>query len=311
MAIFRGINYFGQLTTRSLIRENVVAALSQAMIDAGGYYNFATGVIGYDGQDFSQLRPSYRPEYANFRFWAGSSSNWVWETQNATYAGGVSPIIPSGIFVSGSFYPQKDGSIYDHYIDYARGGIVFTNAQPSGLNVYCPRSERAGFVYSSTSSEYRKIFNAHLRNWKGSPPGSGYDEMPQEIKAFLPAIFVDIKRADGIPYELGSSVRMDKYAISFDVIAEDMIHFDFLMDCCTSLQSNTIRGYDANTIYSSGLYGLNYDGTLNANRLSLSQRADSCFWKNLRFTEDATEMDSFIALPLIRGGIAVDLEIFV
>lgn len=308
--LFRNIGQFGKLTTRSLLRDNIISALSQAMIDAGGYYNFATGTIGFDGHNFSRLRPSYRPEYGNFRFWAGSSSDWVWESQNATYQGGAAPIQVSGVWVSGLFYAENNGGTYNHYIDYSRGGVVFTNPLPSGLNVFCQRSERAGFVYSSTSPEYRKLFNAHLRNWEDSPPGSGYDEMPQEIKAFMPAVFVDIKRSYGIPYELGSSTRMDRYTISFDIVAEDMIHYDFLMDCCVSLQSSTIAAYDSNSIYASGFYGLSYDGSLNANRLSNTQRSTSYFWKSLRFTEDAQETDSFIALPLIRGGVAIDLEVF-
>ena len=311
MAILRGINYFGELTPRSIIRENIIAALSQAMIDAGGYYNLPTGTFGFDGNDWSQLRPSYRPEFENFRFWAGMSSNWVWESQNATYTGGASPLVPSGIWVSGTFYPERGGGVYDHYIDYAKGGIVFTSPKPSGLNIYCPRAERAGFIYPSTSPEYRKIFNAHLRNWQDSLPGSGYDEMPQEIKAFLPAVFIDIKRAGGIPYEMGSSIRMDRYTVSFDIITEDMIHYDFLMDCCTALQANSIKAYDPNKVYASGFYGLNYDGTLNPSGLSLTERSNDYFWKYLRFTEDSVEMDSFVALPLIRGGISVDLEVFI
>ena len=311
MGILRGINYFGELTTRSIIRENVIAKLSQAMIDAGGYYNFPIGGYGIDILDLSQLRASSLPGVEDFKFWAGNSSNWVWEQQNATYTGGAEPIVPSGIFVSGQFYEEKDGGIYDHYIDYARGGVVFTNPQPSGLQVFCEHSERAGFVYSLTGPEYRRVFNAHLRNWHTTAPGSGYDEISQDIKTYLPAVFVDVKRSYGVPYELGSATRMDKYLISFDVIAEDVIHYDFLMDCCTSLQTNSIIAYDPNSIRSLGLYGLNYDGTLNENRLSFDERSAQYFWKNLRFTENAIETDSYMALPVIRGSISVELEIFV
>lgn len=311
MGIFRGINYFGQSTPRTNIRESIIAKLSQTMIDAGGYYNFSTGTLGFDLHDFSLLRPSYRPEFSNFRFWAGSSSNWVWETQNPTYTGGAPPIQVSGIYISGVFYPEKNGGHYDHYIDYARGGVVFANPMPSGLQVQCQRSERASFIYSSVGPEYRKIFNAHLRNWQGSPPGSGYDEISQEIKAFMPAIFVDIKRSDGDPYELGSTVRLDRFAISFDVITEDTFHYDFLMDCCNSLQDQTIMAYDVNQANANSAYAFNLDGTLNANRKSFDERSASYPWKALRFMGDATEVDAFIALPVIRGSVTVDLEVVI
>jgi len=43
----------------------------------------------------------------------------------------------------------------------------------------------------------------------------------------------------------------------------------------------------------------------------VQQRSINHFWKNLRFTEDSFETDSFMALPVIRGEIAVDLEIFI
>jgi len=311
MAIFRGINYFGQSTVRTIIRENVMVKLSQSMIDGGGYYNFNTGVIGYDGQDFSRLRASYKPEFENFRFWAGSSSNWVWETQNPTYTGGAAPIQVSGVYISGVFYPEKNGGQYDHYIDYARGGVVFTNPQPSGLAVQCERSERAGFVYSSIGPEYRKIFNAHLRNWQNSPPGSGYDEISQDIKAFMPAVFVDIKRSDGDPYELGSTVRMDRYSIAFDVITEDPIHYDFFVDMCNSLQDQSMIAYDIDQARINSAYAHNLDGTLNINRKTFDQRSSSYPWKGVRFLGNSSEIDSFIALPLIRGSVVMDLEIII
>lgn len=311
MSILRGIDHFGKLSLRSILRENIIAKISQSLIDAGGYYNLPTGTYGYEGHDLSRLRASYRPEYSNFKFWAGNSSNWVWESQNPTYTGGVAPLIPTGIWISGTFYGERSGGIYDHYIDFARGGVVFTNPQPSGLTVYCPHSERAAFVYSSTGPEYRRLFNAHLRNWQETSPGSGYDEISQDLKTFLPAIFIDIKRSYGIPYELGSSVRMDSYTVAFDVMAEDIISYDFLMDVCTSIQTETIKGYDSNPIRTSGFYGLNYDGSLNPNRLSFDQRSAQYFWKNIKFKEDAMETDSYLALPVIRASITVDLEIFV
>jgi len=311
MSIFRGISYFGQLTPRTIIRENIINRISQSLIDAGGYYNFTTGIIGYDGYSLAQLRPAYRQEFSNFKFWAGNSSNWVWETQNATYTGGQPPISASGIWISGIFYPENNGGVYDHYIDYARGGVVFTNPMPSGLNVFCNHSERVGFVYSSIGPEYKRIFNAHLRNWKTNPPGSGYDELPNELKAFLPAVFVDIRRDSGDPYELGSSVRLDRFNVSFDIISEDVILQDFLIDACMSLQNQTIIAYDATRVRDSGLYPLDYKGRKNPSGLSFSDRSSNYFWKNLKFDEQASEIESFIALPLIRGGVVMDLEVII
>lgn len=311
MSIFRGITHFGQLTPRTIIRENVITKISQSLVDAGGYYNFATDITGYDGFSPSQLRPSYRQEFSNFRFWAGNSSNWVWETQQPTYTGGAAPITPSGVWISGTFYSENNGGIYDHYIDYARGGVVFATPKPSGLNVFCNHSERVGFIYSSMGPEYRRIFDAHLRSWKNTPPGSGYDEMSSEIKAYLPSIFIDIKRSEGDPYELGSSTRIDKFTVAFDIIAEDVILYDFLVDACISLQNQTIRGYDSNSIRNLALYPLDYKGRLNPSGLSVGARADQYFWKNIHFMEDASEIDAFIALPLIRGGVVMDLEVII
>ena len=104
---------------------------------------------------------------------------------------------------------------------------------------------------------------------------------------------------------------MDSYTVAFDVMAEDIISYDFLMDVCTSIQTETIKGYDSNPIRTSGFYGLNYDGSLNPNRLSFDQRSAQYFWKNIKFKEDAMETDSYLALPVIRASITVDLEIFV
>ncbi len=77
------------------------------------------------------------------------------------------------------------------------------------------------------------------------------------------------------------------------------------------MQNQTIIGYDSTQIRNSGFYPLDYKGRKNPSGLSLSDRSSNYFWKNLKFKEDASEIESFIALPLIRGGVVMDLEVII
>ena len=306
----RNINYFGQATNRTHIRENVMWMLKESFINAGGYYNISSGTLGYDGSDLSVMAASYQPEHSNFQFWKGMSHQWVWESGIIpTYTGGSDPIQVSGIYVSGVFYPSGDGGQYDHYIDYNRGGIVFTSAMPSGLNVFCDRSERATFIYPAESNEYRELLFEQLRLYDNIP-GSGLDTISPEFSSFLPAIFVKVDQSRTTPYELGSMAKFVDFRITFDIFSEDLQQLDFLRDSCLSLEGQPMKTFDVNDVSDNNKLPLDYKGRLRTgNALIRSQLLSSYPWKTGRFLENAVETKLPDIMPMMRSRVIIDFQI--
>ena len=305
----RNINYFGEATNRTQVRENVIWMLNEAFLSAGGYYNISSGTLGYDDEDLSELTPSYQPEHSNFQFWKGMSHKWGWESGlNPTYTGGVDPIAVSGIYVSGLFYPSGDGGQYDHYVDYNRGGVVFTNPMPSGLNVFCNRSERAAFIYPSESNEFRRILTEQLRVFD-EVPGSGMDTLSPELSSYMPSIFVKIEHNKTSPYELGSASKFIDFKIIMDVFSEDLQQLDFLRDACLSLEGQPMKTFNVNEVSSNNKFPLDYKGRLRGEAQTRSQLLSSYSWKTGKFLENAQEVKMPDILPVMRSRVIIDFQI--
>lgn len=306
----KNITYFGQATNRTQLRENLILKLKDSFIGVGGYYNIESGVVGYDGEDLSELKPSVYPGESNFKFWRGLSNDWVWESgTQINFTGGSEPIVVSGIYIDNAFYPTGIGGQYEYYVDYLRGGIRFINtAITSGTSVRVNRSERASFVYPNESNEYRQLMMEHQRFFNEAP-GSGVDSVPMHLKAFLPAVFVDIQMDRNRPYELGSSAMFKSFRVDLDIFAEDLRQFDFLRDACISLEGSTINLFDVNQVEQSGFYPLNYRGERNENPQSLSGLLDLFFWKKGKFSENIVERRNYTPYPLHSSTITHRFEI--
>lgn len=304
--VFRNISYFGEITERRQIRENIIWFLREQLLNMGAYYNITSGTLDYGGYDVSKLRPSYQPEYNNFQFWTGLSHQWIWESGIVPYySGGSDPIQISGVYVDGNFVPSGSSGPYEHYIDYTRGGVVFSNPISSGTEVRCYRSERAAFVYPSDSNELRQINLQHLR-FVENIPGSGIDAMPPEYKTFLPAIFVDVALNRTVPYELGSCSQFKYYTVTLDIAAEDIDRFDVLRDICINLECQSIRMFNLNDID----YPLDYLGRLNNNPKVRSELVRDHFWKVGKFKEKSSrDVQLPNIYPLKRGRVFLDFEV--
>ncbi len=312
---FRNINFFGEVTERKQIRENLIWFLRDQLLTFGAYYNMGTGVVDPNNRPYSRLFPSYQPEYTGVpnktTFFKGYSNNWVWESGVTLAFSGTEPIPASGLWVGTGFIPAASSGNYAHYIDYQRGGVVFNTAVSTGTIVNCYRTERAAFVYSSDSNELRRINTDHLKVYQqlNYPVGSGFDAVPPEYSTFLPAVFVDVKLRKTDPYELGNSIQWRHFDVTLDIVATSIDQFDILHDICTNLQNQTIWMFDVQDTLDAGKYPLDYLGRLKSDAMIRSTLLSSYPWRKGRFLEDSKEQMYAPILPVHRGTVKIGFEV--
>jgi hypothetical protein len=308
--VFRNISFFGEVTETKQVRDNIIWYLRDQLLNLGGYINISSGTLDYTGNDVSKLRASYQPEHNNFQFWKGLSHQWVWESGlNPTYSGGSDPIRPSGVWVNGSFVGSGTASgSYQHYIDFNRGGVIFSGAISSGTDVRCYRTERAAFVYSADSSEFRSLNLEHLRMFS-FVPGSGSDAISPEYKVHTPAIFVDTTLDHTIPYELGDVVQFKRFKITFDIAAEDGPMLDFLTDICTNMENLTFSMCDIQDVRDNQDMPLDYKGRLTPDAKVRTTLVSMYPWRQGRFLENSKCTKFPNILPLRRSRVALDFEV--
>jgi hypothetical protein len=310
--MFRNLTYLGQYSNRAQIRENLTWRLREAFINIGAYYNISSGTKSFDGSEMAVLKPSYRPELHNssgFKFWQGLSSDWVWENASPAYTGGTNPIQVSGIFINDTFYPTGTTGTYEYYVDYARGGVVFTNAlTESGNTIYCNRSERAVFVYPTKSSQYKLLFTEHLKRFENYTPGSGVDSIPNELRSFMPAIFIDVSQSNGDPLQLGDINKLQNFSIALDIVSEDPGLHDTIVDATLALAGQGVKMFDVDKAIENRKYPLDYKGQVE-NRISADQLYALYPWKTGRFDYNPTEIEGYTALPIYKSTVVFDFEI--
>ena len=312
--MFRKLTYLGQYSNRSQIRENIIWRIREAFTNIGAYYNMVSGAKTYDGSDIWALKPGYRTEFAEstgFRFWQGTSTDWVWENAELKYTGGSLPLKVSGVYVDGSFYPTGTVGNKAFYVDYAKGAIVFDNPQNSGSQIYCERSERAVFIYPTKSTQYKTIFTEHMRRFENYAPGSGNDTAMAEMRSFLPAIFVDVQQNDSNSLQLGDITKIQNFSVSFDILCEDAALHDTLVDSILGLYGQSIQMFDVNQVVENKKLPLNYRGEIDISGVSASGLYALYPWKSGRFSEDPVELEGYTALPLYKSTVNFDFEIAV
>lgn len=310
---FRDIQYLGQYSARSQIRENMIWRLREAFTNIGAYYNISSGTYSYDGTtDMAILKPAFRSEISStstgYKFWQGISPDWVWEDVSPQYTGGSNPIVVSGITINETFYPTGTTGQYSFYVDYARGGVMFNNELNSATQIYCNRSERAVFIYPTKSSKYKTLFVEHLKRFETYTPGSGNDSMPSELRSFLPAVFVDVTQSNGSPFQLGDINNLQNYTVSFDILAENAALHDTLVDSTLSLASQGTKLFDVNKAVENKKLPLNYKGELE-NKITTDQLYALYPWKTGRFDNNPVEIEGYTALPLYKSTVTIDFEI--
>lgn len=312
MGGLRNLTYYGQASITDQVEQNVIWYVRDELIKLGAYYNIVSGMVDYNNNRIDKLRPIYQPGLNNFQFWGGPSHHWVWETGITPYSNLVeSPIEVSGVYINNAFYATGTTGTYEFYVDYNRGGIVFTNALVSGTNIWCERSERAAFVYQTEGDEYRSFLHNYFNRGELNPPGSGLDIFRNRNIAVLPAVFIGSIKGESKPYELGNNVNFGKFNINFDVFSNDLNNLNILRNVCTAIEGHRIELFNV-TQASTGNYPLDYKGRVHEGTKTRSQLISLFPYDDPGlFLNNAIEKRMPTKLDFHRTRISLDFELII
>jgi len=226
---------------RPLISNNLAYGLVDfynfALLNAGAYTNIVRNTSGVYGGDRCRLSKVDDKRFTDGTVWEGFRGNWVWES-------GIDftpqPFRPSGIWLNNTFYTENDAT-YEHYFDYPRGRVIFTNPLPTRSVVQTEFSARTVFFVDTESEYLQKLmydsWDVSRTDWLTS---SGMWTDWADTRLQLPVVgvcVVDNMRFE--PFQLGGG-QWCNIDVIFYIFAEDQYTKRQLADTIAAQNNKTI-----------------------------------------------------------------------
>lgn len=274
---------------KAQVKANLELWLNNLFLSDGFYNNVVVGDTNIYGADVSTLIPTSDESYADNRVWRSPFLNWVHESGIIPPSGIQSPIIASGAWVNGTFYPKSSGApgynaAFAHSIDYPNGRIIFDSPILSTSQV------SASFSYKTIGVDFVSTFENEQRQfyiettYKDNPSQTGVISYPEAGTKTLPMVVIDMTSTSYEPYELGSASNLVELEGSFWIWARDSYMLDQIEDLVGGQEHSVIQAIDFNT----APYPLDEVGDKNEAFTSFGQWADvhsPYFWRRIYLDE--------------------------
>lgn len=219
----------------SLLELNLVKYLRRELVNAGFYFNVASGHLSIDGQRGDVLRRVNSNVYESF------VDRWVMETDMVGLAG-AETVDPSGVYVDDVFHP-KGAAPYEPAIDFERGRVVF---EGSGLPASA-EVRMGGFSYEEVAvdlpdSQLVSLLFSEIRD----NADLAIHAFPSGSQRQLPMVIVDLQNSFNLPGELGGTKNRDQLIV-LHVLGTDRHRTNSITDFVSErLFRKTIKGVDFN-----------------------------------------------------------------
>jgi hypothetical protein len=290
---FNNVDSLGNKLVLEQIEDNLKSFLDWGLLNIGGFVNVNIPTTGIAANFVHQLKQSNDPGFANGKVWQTTRKDWVWET--GVEYNNYSPNIISGIYINNIFSPAPTGSgSYGYYIDYPNGRVVFNNAF-SNANMSMSYSYRWCQVHKSSSSPWWVELQGDLTspNPQFAQKDKGNFNIPAKHRIQMPCIVIEpTSRSELIPWQLGATNFMVNQDFLLHIFTERAHDKNKLVDIIRLQKEKTIILYDSTKLISSGIYGINANGSKNINgKIYPDIVSDTNFiWKRC-FFKDTAVMD--------------------
>lgn len=267
-----------------LMKDSILDFFDWGFLEIGNVINVTVPTSGVYGGSFHQLKTANDPRYTNGQVWQSAHKNWVWESGALLP---VQPIAISGVYLNGSL------TTTGFTIDYPNGRIIFDTAISTNTTVTLNYSYKYVTFFSSD-------FDGLIRQIRsnGNRPdhaqfqiaGSGQWDVPGEGRVDTPFAcleLIDTNSNEG--YQLGGAYY-SKARFIFHVVGTDPTFVDRIGDIISDQANKTFFGVDYNKVLESGVYPLNYDGSLSSSPLTFKEMVEDGYrWRKIYFVNGTKE----------------------
>ncbi len=309
MSTFHNVGGINESNNLSLLEDNIKGFLDWSFLHIGAFVNVDIPTSGINNSsNFHTLKPISDPTQ-KAKIWEGIRKDWVYES-GISY-GGSSPNLISGIYLNDTFLPSPTGSgSYGYSVNYPLGRVVFNNNVASTSNVKLEYSYRFVQTYKANESYWWKEVQKESYNPANFKPSGDYS-ITANHRVQLPAVIVEtIPRTVLIPYELGTTKNIVIQDIFLHVFTENAVHRNNIMDILVAQKDKYFHLYDINNVVKSGVYPLNYNGSINNNGLNYPTLCESYkkYWCTIK-DSNIGELNT-LSSRLYNGIVRWSMEIF-
>lgn len=308
---FQHVTNIGDKLSVSSLEDNMKSLLDYSFLKIGGFIDVNIPTSGLYGGDFATLKLGFDPVLPTGCVWETPRKDWVFET--GICHSGRCPVEISGTYLNNSFYPAPTGnSSVPYRLNYKDGQVIFPTAKPSSSNIKMNYSYRYIQVYKSNESPWFKEIQQYSYNPTLINKANG-QIITANHRIQLPCIIVETTaRTVQQPYQLGSTQNIISQDMLLHIYSENPSQRDSIMNMLILQKDNESKLYDINKVIKNGKNGLNYNGSINNNRLNYDQIVlDNEYSKQIFYIENAsiTEISS-ISSSLYNGIVRWTIKIY-
>lgn len=237
----------------SIVKQNLDLWLNDLLLRDGFFTTISVGETDVYNRDMSRLFYVEDESFQTGSVWQSYFKNWVHESGIVPTDSGIAPpILPSGIVLNGTFFPQSSGSpgysgVYAHNFDFPNGRVLFSSPIPTGSTV------SVAFSHKHVSVEFADTQEAESRDlivetaFKDNPSQTGVIVLPPKNSVILPAIFISMTSRTNNAYELGSASNVAELRGAFSIWSRDSYTKDGVEDLIEQQEHTVLLGIDFNT----------------------------------------------------------------
>lgn len=284
--VFNNVSSIGDNYLINQLEDNIKTFLDHGFMNIGGFVNVNIPLSGLYGGSFHVLKPTQHPGFQDGQVWQSFKKDWVYE-DNICY-NNYEPINISGVYVNNTFYPSPTGSGNINFtVNYPLGHIIFGRGLPSTTNVQLEYSYRWCQIYKSSTTDWQELQELSYKpNPQINYAKSGDYSVHSANRIQMPAIVIEpIARSFSKPWQLGASDFAVDQDILLHIFTENKVDNNRIVDVLRLQKDKTILLYDTNKVAKSGVYSLNYNGSLNTNRISYTGLLGDYYWNKCYFKE--------------------------
>jgi len=314
MSTFYGVNNIGESRLISQLEINMKSFLDWGFLNAGGFVNIHRPIKNIHSNPLYKLYTVNDPNFKSGQIWQPARKDWVYET-------GVSdeyhvPLPISGIYINNTFYDPSTAGTYAYTIDYKNSRIIFTNKQSTSLNIEMSYSYRWVQVYNFADATWwqQLQYNTNNNEAHQKTKDKGDFTIPAHQRVQMPAVVIEtVARGTSEPFRLGDKSQRISQDFLFHIVANNYTDRNNILDILRLQEDKVLSFYDIDKVVKNEKYWLNFDGTLNPNRLQYDQLyGDTTYlWNTCRLKNMViSEVESF-SPDLFEANIRVTAEIII